>query len=172
MEQKKFCDRCGRLYTGKKCTCKTDMPKKKRQYNNKTHDTFYDGTYWKALRNAVRVRDFNTDRMALCCAKYGSVDQLINLQNYDPLTAFDMRNAYNLIHDLVIDESGQPKQNTGRLLVHHIKTRFECPDRQYDMDNLITLGNDTHEFVHMIYNTHRKEALQTLLLAVVQAQLP
>lgn len=168
----RFCNRCGRLYSGSKCICKSDTQKKKRNYNNQYHDTFYDSTYWQALRNAVRVRDYDSDRLAMCLFKYDSVDKLINMASYNTVEAFDLTNAYNVLRELLIDDTGEIKRNTGNLIVHHIKTRFECLERQYDMDNLITLSFDAHEAVHKMYNTHRKDAVQTILFAAVQAQLP
>lgn len=152
----RFCVRCGKIIYGDKCNCKKDfelLPKPKR--DNKYHDSFYDSTYWKKLRDSIKKRDYNMDRLQLYFAKTGRPDGGI-LQT---------------LYDYCIDAYGNPRRFDGRLLVHHIIPRDDNTDLQYEKDNLITLNYHIHEFLHQLYITN-KEEIQDTLIKAVQAVLP
>ena len=153
----RFCNHCGRLYDENKgrCSCRAKV---KRQYK---HNEFYDTQQWRAVSRAVRVRDFNLDRLSMFCSKIGS-----ERCKYDE--------TYKLLYCFLIDAYGVDRtHSTGSaLLVHHIVPRNECYAKQYDMDNLISLEYHTHEYIHQLYNTKHKEQVQKILLEAVQTVLP
>lgn len=43
--------------------------------------------------------------------------------------------------------------------VHHIKEREEAPALFYELDNLITVGRDSHAEIHVMYKTDKAAAL-------------
>lgn len=144
----KFCNHCGRLYSGDKCSCR----KEKRIY---AHDRFYDSPAWRTLSTAIRTRDYNLDRLQLYFVKKGRPESGVGIYLYD----------------FLIDAYGTPRRLSGRLLVHHIIPREDNYSRQYDRDNLITLNYHTHEFVHKLYLKH-KEEVQAILFDCLETSLP
>lgn len=51
--------------------------------------------------------------------------------------------------------------------VHHIEPLNEAFDRRLDMDNLITLSEESHGRIEYLYKTNRREQLQAELQAAV-----
>ena len=151
----RFCIRCGRLIYGDSCTCKKDFQLLPKKYNNSYHDSFYDSGYWKKIRDSIKKRDFNMDRLQLYFAKTGRPDA-------GPLQT---------LYDFCIDAYGNPRRFAGRLLVHHIVPRDDDVSLQYELSNLITLNYHVHEFVHQLYISNKKE-IQDALSKAVQATLP
>ena len=49
-----------------------------------------------------------------------------------------------------------------RIIVHHIKERDEAPDLLYDLDNLITVSEDSHKEIHTYYATNKQYALDRI----------
>ena len=148
----RFCNRCGRLYDENKgkCQCQKNV---KREYK---HNNFYDRPAWRKLSSYIRVRDFNMDRLALYLAKTGEKDD----------------KTYKLLRDYLIDAYGNVRRLGGAIVVHHIVPREEAYDKQYDIDNLISLNTHTHEYVHQLYCTNHRDDVQRILRDAVQAVLP
>ena len=152
--EKRFCNRCGKLLNiGEKCTCKLDV--KLVNKDNSYHNTFYDSLSWRKLREAVKQRDYNQDRLQLYFVKKGRPEAGVIQQLYD----------------FCIDAYGTPRRFNGRLLVHHIVPREDNYNLQYEKDNLISLNYYVHEYVHELYRNN-KTVIQNLLHSAVAETLP
>lgn len=143
---KKICNHCGRIYTDR-CNCR----KEKRTYNR---DSFYDSPAWRSLSRFIRMRDYEQDRLCLYLMKTGRPDGGIAQRLYD----------------YCIDTAGTPRYRD-RLLVHHIVPREDDRTLEYSVDNLITVGNTVHEYIHQLYAQHGQE-VQDILRQAVGASLP
>ena len=144
-QPKKICNHCGRLYTDR-CDCSGARQARRtstKQYDKKRTD-FYSTPSWRAISRTVRVRDYNQDRLKLYLM-------------YHPLESVS-----DTLRDIVNTADGH------RLVVHHIEPREENRDRQYDMDNLITLDTNVHDYVHEEYCTDRRDAMRALLRKAVE----
>lgn len=141
----KICNHCGRLFVGKRCSCRRDKLR-----SAEYHNSFYDTPVWRRLSRQVRVRDFKCDRLKLYFQKYGKPSGKAG----GILFAYVMMNR------------------TGRLTVHHIVPRDDDKSLRYVEDNLITLSSDVHEMVHNLYDTGFKEEVQSLLRQAVASPLP
>lgn len=146
----KFCNHCGRLYDGTRCSCRRDNTKKL------YHKSFYDSPAWRKLANYIRVRDYNMDRLSLFLSKKGLKEE----------------GVYKLLHDYLIDAYGEIRRHSGAIVVHHIVPREENYSMQYDVDNLISLNTHVHEYVHQLYGTKHKEEVQNILREAVHETLP
>lgn len=134
---KRICNRCGRTYeAGTTCDCK----RKRADY---PRTDWYNTPAWRATRDAVRIRDYDTDRLELLQDRLEWPDELRALK--------DMTVAV--------------KDN--RKIVHHIEPREENPARIYDLDNLITVKASTHELIHLLYKSKLKRATQEFLRQAV-----
>lgn len=153
----RFCNRCGRLYDEHlgRCGCRQ---KEKRIYK---HELFYDRAQWKALARMVKVRDLCMDRLALYL-----------LRSEKPQERNEDANTYKLLRDYLIDAYGQIRWRSERLICHHIVEREENYSLQYTMDNLITVSNAAHEYIHQLYALGKKESVQKILTNAVHATLP
>lgn len=141
---KRFCNHCGQLYEGDRCSCRKNV---KREYR---HSDFYNTEAWAACSRFVRTRDYNKDRLQLYFINHVP-DGKIEKQLYD----------------FVMDADGMPRRFDGRNIVHHIQeVEMKWADR-YKIDNLITLNYHTHEFVHQLYANGNREAVQALLTKAV-----
>ena len=49
-----------------------------------------------------------------------------------------------------------------RLIIHHIVERQEAPELMYDIDNLITVSPESHNQIHIYYNTNKAYALERI----------
>lgn len=158
---KKFCSKCGRLYddSNGQCSCRKKIQKNiKRNYE---HDTFYSNVRWKHLSQQIKTRDFYTDRLALYLIK----SNLPQKRNED-------EKVYKLLHDYLIDVYGQKRRLSDRLICHHIIPREEDASKEYVWNNLITVSNDTHEYIHQLYATGKEQQVQQILHNAVDAMLP
>ena len=151
---KKICNYCGKVYIDK-CPCRKH--KEKRKYS---HDNFYDTKAWRRVADTVRERDYYMDRLALYFLKK------------KPTDATEDTGTYKTLHTFLIDAYGNVRRHGGALLVHHIIPREEQPEKQYDINNLISLNFHTHEFIHQLYNTCRRDEVIAILQAAVEATLP
>lgn len=134
---KRICNRCGRIYeAGTNCGCK-----KRKSY---AHTDWYNTPAWKATRDAVRIRDYDMDRLLLLKDRIEWPKELQALKDITVAVKDD------------------------RKIVHHIEPREENPDRIYDLDNLITVKASTHELIHLLYKTELKQATQDLLRQAVE----
>lgn len=151
----KFCNYCGRLYDEQKglCPCR---PKKEREWNNKYHKAFYDTKRWRKIRETIKARDFNMDRLQLYFSKTGRPK---------------VKSIEQQIYDYVMDASDVPRKFEGTYIVHHIVPREDNYSLQFNEHNLITLNTYTHEYIHMMYK-HCKESVQQLLTKAVDTVLP
>lgn len=147
---KKICNHCGRIYSGTKCSCRV---KEKTGY----HNSFYDSKAWRSVSRFVRMRDFNTDRLALYFRRVGRPESGVGI------------NIYDYIMDAV---TGEIRSLSGALLVHHIIPRDEDASLWYTVDNLITVNSSVHEYIHKLYKTNNKEDVQNILREAVKTILP
>lgn len=148
----RVCNHCGRLYDELVggCPCRNSV---KRVY---ARDSFYDRPAWRALSRYVRARDYEQDRLCMYLIKVGRPDSLCVLQR---------------LYDYCIDVTGIARFRNDRLIVHHIVPREDNYSLQYEVDNLITVGNSVHEYIHQLY-AHEKENVQDILRSAVRATLP
>lgn len=49
------------------------------------------------------------------------------------------------------------------VVVHHIQERDEAPELTFDLDNLITVGTDSHAEIHVMYKTDKEAALARII---------
>lgn len=153
----RICNHCGRMYDEHLggCSCRT---KEKRTYK---HENFYDSPRWKALARMIKVRDFCTDRLALYLSRSES-----------PQDASEDARTYKLLRDYLIDVYGNSRRLSERLICHHIIPREDDYSLQYNVDNLISVSNDSHEYIHQLYSQGKQEQVQCILRHAVQATLP
>lgn len=144
----KFCNHCGRLYEDK-CICRKNI---KREY---VHNNFYDSNGWKSCSRFVRVRDFNLDRLQMYFTKYKPENKT-------------EQNIYNF----VMDVNGNPRQFSKRLIVHHVKELESNFSERFNVDNLITLDNTVHEYIHKLYCSDEEDTVKALLFKAIKAELP
>lgn len=150
---KRFCNHCGRLYEGKRCSCRRDSNNER---SRKYHDSFYNSPAWVSLSRFIRIRDFNTDRLALYFRRVGRPTHGIGIN----------------IYDFVVDATtGEIRRFPGVLVVHHIVPREDDKNLQYTENNLITLNTHVHEYIHQLYGTN-KEEVQNILREAVKTELP
>lgn len=157
---KRICNHCGKIYTAERPTDKCPCQKQRRTTYTQHHKEFYDSIHWKALAKEIKARDLYTDRLAL----------YINSQN-SPVFDFYLTGGINILINYLKTPTGKYEANKGILIVHHIQPINEEPELRYKKENLITLNKHTHEWVHQIYKTKEKEALQKLLQNAVDATL-
>ena len=146
---KRICNHCGKVYSGDRCSCKRE----KRVY---ARNSFYDSPAWRSLSRYIRMRDYEQDRLCMYLIKIGRPSDICVLQK---------------LYDYCIDASGLPRYRGDRLIAHHIVPREDNYSLQYTIDNLITVGNSVHEYIHQLY-AHEKESVQKILTAAVEASLP
>lgn len=148
----RICNHCGRMYDEHLggCSCRT---KEKRTYK---HIGFYDSTAWRSLSRYIRMRDYEQDRLCMYLMKAGRPKESCIMQR---------------LYDYCIDVTGLPRYRDDRLIVHHIVPREDDYSRQYDVTNLLTVGNAVHEYIHQLYLHHKKET-QGILQDAVMASLP
>ena len=164
---KRFCNRCGQIYDSDAgpCNCKASVEARKnwrKQYDTTKRDTWYNNKHWRAVSRFVRARDYNLDRLQQYIQKK---------ERKTPSDRLQVAGWYKQLRDYLIDEDGQIRRVSERVLVHHIVPREDDTKRWYDLTNLITLSDETHELVHKLYRTQDKEAVQQLLLDAVQCEL-
>ena len=115
------------------------------------------------LSKMIRVRDYCSDRLSM----YLFRSEMPQDVSEDAVT-------YKLLHDFLIDVTGNERRFSdrflsNRLICHHIVPRQDDYSLQYDADNLITLSFHTHEYVHQLYAHGRKDKVQTILRNAVRA---
>ena len=167
---KRFCNRCGRIYTadnGQKCTCKASVKaeaERRARYDRNTRlDTgasFYHSPAWQRLAEAVRSRD-RVDRLQYhlyCLHGFKLLRGYYPDAQLKPRTAENeeaVRYAMQYLQAALLDENGMPRflgDDERDLHVHHILPRTEEPNQQWYMGNLIALSPQTHNTVHELYN--------------------
>lgn len=145
----KICNHCGRLYQGTACPCQ------KKRRKDERHNQFYDSPHWKALARQIKARDLYTDRLALYFAR----------------TQEKGEGHINTLRLYLTTPEGQIKAFTDLLQVHHIIPVNEDESGRYKEENLITLYKSTHEYIHQLYKTEEKEAIQNLLRKAIAMKL-
>ena len=153
----RICNHCGKLYDENlgRCSCRKS---EKRTYK---HESFYDSPRWKALARMIKVRDLCTDRLAL----YLSRSEL-------PQESDEDARVYKLLHDYLIDVYGNDRRLSERLICHHIIPREDDYSMQYNVDNLISVSSNSHEYIHQLYSHGKQKEVQAILRHAVQATLP
>ena len=145
----KFCNHCGRLYSGTRCSCRKN---EKRIYK---HDSFYNSKHWVQLSKFIKSRDYLQDRLVMYFMKTGKPENIL----------------WQHVYNYVIDATEQPRFTGERLIVHHIVPREDDYSKQYSVDNLITVSNSVHEYIHALY-IGNKDSIQQLLSKAVAEELP
>lgn len=149
--ERRFCNHCGRLYEGERCSCRRDKPPKTK---SKVRENFYESKAWRKMSYNIRIRDFNMDRLQLYFNKYKPENRI-----------------EKMLFDYLIDSNGAGRNFTGRIIVHHIKEIESDWQNRLNEDNLISLNFHTHEYIHQLYFDF-KEDVQALLFKAVNADLP
>lgn len=140
MSIKRQCSICGKLIPiGTKCECEIERDKKSNKDNNKKYNKK------RYEENKEYIKFYNSS-------------QWIKLREL-------IRNKQGLDLYLYFKEG---KIVTDDLYIHHIIPTKDDWTRRLDSNNLICLSYETHEKIHRLYKSGRKEEVQAELLEMVQ----
>lgn len=151
----KFCNHCGKIFYGERCSCQKNV--KRKQYDN----SFYHGKHWIQLSKFIKSRDYLQDRLVMYFRKI-----------YSRNTTIPENEITRRLYYYCITPEGNARFYNDKLIVHHIIPRDEDASKQYDINNLITVSNNIHEYLHQLYKSGYKEEVQKLLQAAVEEMLP
>lgn len=173
MPVQKICRYCGKKYDASgtcDCVFRQRAIQKFRQSRvpPRVPDSFYRTKKWKATKNAVFFRAAGLDEFLMffdylqTSGKIEDVFKGHNLAERTILTGLRSLSGYGCM----------PMFSKGRakLLVHHIIPKEEDMAYAYDMNNLIGVTVDTHNWIHKMYGMGErfKIVLQRVLrLAVI-----